>query len=57
MATNPQPFESEDPRRGTGLLMVSNQCVAQPVLERAEPGLVVLPLEKPFSKNWLANLL
>lgn len=38
-----------------GLFMVSNQCVAQTILEWAEPGLVVLLLEKPRSENWLAN--
>ena len=53
-----QLFESQDtPKRGPGLFMVSNQCIAQTLLERADPGLVVLPLEKPISENRLANLL
>jgi hypothetical protein len=51
-------FESEDtPERRSHLFMVSNQSIAQTVLERAEPGLVILPLEKPISENRLANLL
>jgi hypothetical protein len=40
-----------------GLLGVPDQCIAQTILERAEPGLVGSPLEEPLSKNRLADLL
>jgi hypothetical protein len=33
------------------------QCIAQVILERAEPGFVVSPLLEPLSENWLADLL
>jgi hypothetical protein len=53
-----QLFVSEHAPKGEpGLFMVSNQCVVQTDLERAEPGLVVLPPEKSISENRLANLL
>src|SRR5882672_4184866 len=42
---------------GWSLTPVTFQCVAQGVLERAQPRLVVLPLIEPFAINGLAHLL
>src|SRR5580700_4653239 len=40
-----------------GLFTVPDQRIVQTVLERAEPGLVVPPLEEPVAENRLADLL
>jgi hypothetical protein len=40
-----------------GLFTVADQCIVQTVPERAEPGLVVTPLEEPVAENRLAHLL
>jgi len=37
--------------------MVAGQRIAQSILERAGPRLVVSPLVKTFAENWLADLL
>ena len=39
------------------LVAVADQCIAQTVLEWAEPGLIVPPLEEPLAENRLADLL
>src|ERR1700692_1909866 len=50
----PTTARSNTPDR---LATVTNPCVAQRVLERAEPRLVVLPLVESVAVNRLAHLL
>ena len=50
-----QPFPSMVSAKD--LFTVADQCITQLVLERAQPWLVVLPLNEPAAEKPLSNLL